>query len=61
MPKSNNTELRDKVYELYMELIEAEQTKRDLVKAHGENIKRIKAELSDLLKQATETSNTVSE
>lgn len=48
--KLNQTEIKDKLYNLCTELSEAEETKRDLVKAHGENIKRIKAEIKDLLK-----------
>ena len=57
--KLNQSEVKDKLYNLCTELAEAEDTKRDLNRAHGENIKRIKAEIKDLLKD--DTANTVAE
>jgi hypothetical protein len=41
---------KTKVYNLYNELCEAKKDKKDTIKAHNENIKRIEAELDDILK-----------
>jgi hypothetical protein len=44
-------DIKEKVYQLYYELLEAEHDKKESNKAHSENIKRIK----DELKEAIET------
>jgi thymidylate kinase len=43
------TSIQERVYTLYTELVQAKQDKKDVVKAHGENIKRIEAEIKELL------------
>lgn len=43
------TDTKTKVYNLYTELQEAKKDKKDTVKAHNENIKRIEAELAEIL------------
>ena len=40
-------DIKEKVYNLYQELLEAERDKKESAKAHGENIKRIKSELKE--------------
>ena len=39
----------EKIYNLVVELEIAKKNKKDLVKAHNEEIKRIQAEIKDLL------------
>jgi hypothetical protein len=39
----------EKIYNLVVELEEAKRDKKDVVKAHNENIKRIQAEIKELL------------
>jgi hypothetical protein len=48
MPE-NNTTKEEKIYNLVVELEEAKRDKRDVVKAHTENIKRIQEEIKELL------------
>ena len=45
----NTPSVAEKVYELTLELLAAEKEKKELVKAHGDNVKRIKAEIKDLM------------
>lgn len=47
----------EKIYNLVVELEEAKKDKKDLVKAHNENIKRIQAEIKDLLTENNELSS----
>jgi hypothetical protein len=49
MPETTTTTKEEKIYNLVVELEIAKQNKRDLVKAHNEEIKRIQAEIKDLL------------
>ena len=48
---SNDTHAtkEEKIYNLVVELEEAKRDKKDVVKAHNENIKRIQAEIKELL------------
>lgn len=46
---STETTKEEKIYNLVVELEEAKKDKKDVVKAHNENIKRIQAEIKDLL------------
>ena len=39
----------EKIYNLVIELEIAKRNKRDVVKAHGEEVKRIQAEIKELL------------
>lgn len=50
-------DIKEQLYELYTELVQAKENKRDLVKAHSENIKRIEAEIKDLLDSEEDDSN----
>lgn len=43
------TTKEEKIYNLVIELEIAKKDKRDLMKAHNENIKRIQAEIKELL------------
>ena len=45
------TDIKEKVYNLYQELLEAERDKKESNKAHGDNIKRIKEELKEAVEQ----------
>jgi hypothetical protein len=49
-----NTSKEEKAYNLVVELEVAKQNKKDVVKAHNEEIKRIQAEIKDLLKENNE-------
>jgi hypothetical protein len=51
MPKE--TTIAEKVFNLYNELLEAKRNKKDVVKAHSENIKRIEAEIEEILDAET--------
>ena len=51
---TTETSPQEKVYNLYLELVRAERDKKDLVKAHNENIKRIKDEIKELIEEAEE-------
>ena len=42
-------DVKEKVYNLYTELTEAERDKKESNKAHSDNIKRIKDELKETL------------
>lgn len=48
------TSTADKVLTISLELMQAEQDYKDTAKAHRENIKRIKAELKELLEAENE-------
>jgi hypothetical protein len=48
------TSIQDKVYNLYVELVQAKKDKKDVVKAHAENIKRIEVEIQELIETAVE-------
>ncbi len=50
----DNTTVQEKLYNLYLELLEAKQDKKDTVKAHSENIKRIESEIKELLDEDKE-------
>lgn len=55
MPKiDNEVTVQEKVYNLYVELTQAKRDKKDLVKAHSENIKRIEAEIKELMDEDKE-------
>ena len=45
------TDIKEKVYNLYNELIEAERDRKESNKAHSDNIKRIKEELKETLEE----------
>ena len=47
--EQSETAKAEKILRLYEELTEAQKDKKDLVKACNENIKRIKAEMEDVL------------
>jgi hypothetical protein len=49
MNESMQTTKEEKIYNLVVELEIAKRNKKDLVKAHNEEIKRIQAEIKDLL------------
>jgi hypothetical protein len=44
----------EKIYQLVIELEEAKKTKKNVVKAHSDEIKRIQSEIKDLLKENDE-------
>jgi hypothetical protein len=44
-----HTTKEEKIYNLVIELETAKKNKRDIVKAHNEEIKRIQAEIKELL------------
>ena len=46
--------VKDKLYNLYNELVDAKKDKKATVKAHSENIKRIEDELKELLDEEEE-------
>jgi len=49
---SNETvTVQEKVYNLYLELSRAEKDKKDTVKAHAENIKRLKDEIKEIIEE----------
>jgi len=65
MPQQTNTAttpptVKDRLYTLYTELVEAEQDKKETAKAHSDNVKRIKSEIKDLLAEETEAVESVS-
>jgi hypothetical protein len=45
----DQTTKEEKIYNLVVELEVAKRNKRDVVKAHNEEVKRIQAEIKDLL------------
>jgi len=45
----DHTTKEEKIYNLVVELEVAKRNKRDVVKAHNEEVKRIQAEIKDLL------------
>ena len=47
-------DIKEKVFTLYGELQEAKKDKKETVKAHNENIKRIQDELDELLDDEVE-------
>lgn len=47
MPEELSKE--EKIYNLVVELEQAKKNKRDVVKAHSEEVKRIQAEIKELL------------
>lgn len=49
MSDISQTTKEEKIYNLVVELEEAKRDKKDIVKAHNENIKRIQAEIKELL------------
>lgn len=49
------TDIKEKVYNLYTELIQAERDKKETLKAHSDNIKRIKDELKEALEEEEAT------
>jgi hypothetical protein len=48
MPEQQTTK-EQKIYNLVIDLEVAKKNKRDVVKAHNEEVKRIQAEIKDLL------------
>ena len=46
---ADQTTKEEKIYNLVVELEVAKRDKRDVVKAHNEEVKRIQAEIKDLL------------
>jgi hypothetical protein len=51
MPENTQTTKEEKIYNLTVELEIAKRNKRDTVKAHNEEVKRIQAEIKELLKE----------
>lgn len=49
MSDTSQSTKEEKIYNLVVELEEAKRDKKDVVKAHNENIKRIQAEIKELL------------
>jgi hypothetical protein len=49
MSNTTQTSTEEKIYNLVVELEIAKQNKKDLVKAYNEDIKRIQAEIKELL------------
>ena len=49
MPETTQTTKEEKIYNLVIELEIAKKNKRDVVKAHNEEVKRIQAEIKELL------------
>ena len=49
MGDTSQSTKEEKIYNLVVELEEAKRDKKDVVKAHNENIKRIQAEIKELL------------
>ena len=47
----NEPTVQEKIYNLLIELTQAKKDKKDLVKAHNENIKRIEAEIKELIEE----------
>ena len=54
MEKKEETPLAEKVLQLYRELLAAKKDKLESAKIHTEEIKRIEAEIKDLLKDEKE-------
>lgn len=54
MPE-NQTSREEKVYNLVIELEQAKRNKKHVMKAHNEEIKRIQAEIKDILKDDSTT------
>ena len=54
MAKETETTVQEKIYNLYIELIQAEKDKKDTMKAHSENVKRIKDELKYIVNDAVD-------
>jgi predicted component of type VI protein secretion system len=53
MPEQQTTK-EQKIYNLVVELETAKKNKRDVVKAHSEEVKRIQAEIKELLNDNNE-------
>jgi hypothetical protein len=49
MSNDTHTTKEEKIYNLVVELEEAKRDKKDTVKGYNENIKRIQAEIKELL------------
>ena len=49
MSNTNDTSKEEKIYNLVIELEIAKRNKKDIVKAYNEDIKRIQAEIKELL------------
>jgi hypothetical protein len=48
---------QEKVYNLYLELVEAKKDKKEAVKTHSDNIKRIEAEMQELADEEAQDKN----
>ena len=48
------TDIKDRVYTLYTELVNAKKDKKEASKMHSENVKRIEEEIKELLDQEEE-------
>jgi hypothetical protein len=57
MSNTTQTTTEEKVYNLVVELEVAKQNKKDLVKAYNEDIKRIQAEIKELLTENNAVEN----
>jgi hypothetical protein len=57
MSSTTQTTTEEKVYNLVVELEVAKQNKKDLVKAYNEDIKRIQAEIKELLTENNAVEN----
>jgi hypothetical protein len=57
MSSNQQTTKEEKIYNLVIELEEAKRDKKDIVKAHNENIKRIQTEIKELLTENNALSN----
>lgn len=53
-PELAQTTIQEKVYNLYVELVQAEKDKKEAAKMHSENIKRIKEEIKAVLDEAVD-------
>jgi gas vesicle protein len=47
-------DIKEKVFNLYTELVQAKKDKKETVKAHSDNVKRIEDEIKELLDQEEE-------
>ena len=46
---TSENDIQEKIYNLSIELAQAKKDKKETVKAHGDNVKRIQAEIDELL------------
>ena len=46
---ATETDIQEKIYNLSVELAQAKKDRKETVKAHGDNVKRIQAEIDELI------------